>query len=626
MKNIRNQLIPILVLLALTNVSLAQAPNLGSAVNFVLFTSIGAVGNTGISQLTGDIGTNNGAITGFGNVNGVMHNSDGATATAAADVLSAYNQLNATIPGFFPAPLLGNGQTLNAGVYSISGNSTLNLALNLDAQGDSNAVFIFLIQGTFSENALAQVNLVNGALACRVFWKVEGLVSLAPGSTMRGTVIAHNAAIDLNSGVTLEGRALSTTGAINTNNVLAYTPIGCGSTFLTGPVAPVLGTVACYALFSAVGPVTNAGVSFVGGDIGSNTALTSGFNPLFVSGAIHPVPDGSTAAVAANLGNVATYLNALPYDIELLYPAQFGNSLVLTPHTYRMSAAAALTDTVFLNAQNNANATFVIQIMGALTTSTFAQVVLLNGAQPQNVYWIVNGAITINNFSNFVGTVISNNGAVDLNTGANINGRVLTTNGAFNTAAINTTMIGCSGAALPVTWLYFRGKPVMGNIELEWGTGYEGKNDFFTIERSNDAVLFSTLTIVNASEENGKAEHHYSFVDQQACNNCYYRLSQHDVDGKPSIYRTIMVNTTGAMQITSYIKDHYSYLQINDGLTGDALITIYDLSGRQLSSEKIMIGNGSSTYRLKTKLLAGMYILHLQSQGKIMYTAKVVSE
>ena len=119
-----------------------------------------------------------------------------------------------TIPNFFPAPLLGNGQTLTAGVYSISGAATLNSDLTLDALGNANAVFIFQVQGPLSTNADSKVKLINGAQACKVFWKVEGLVSMASGTTMRGTIIANNAAISMSTGDTLEGRALSTTGAI----------------------------------------------------------------------------------------------------------------------------------------------------------------------------------------------------------------------------------------------------------------------------------------------------------------------------------------------------------------------------------------------------------------------------
>src|SRR5438874_6421321 len=108
-------------LLSLPKLNFGQAHDLGSAANFVLFSTVGAVSNTGISQLTGNVGTNSGSSTGFGNVNGVMHDQDAASALCATDLLSAYTQLNAATPTSFPAVQLGNGQTLTAGVFSIAG-------------------------------------------------------------------------------------------------------------------------------------------------------------------------------------------------------------------------------------------------------------------------------------------------------------------------------------------------------------------------------------------------------------------------------------------------------------------------------------------------------------------------
>jgi len=431
-------LVTAVLLLIIPALNFAQAPTLGTVADFVLFSTNGAVSNTGISQLTGNVGTNNGSSTNFGNVNGVMHDQDGASAACAADLLIAYNQLNAAIPTFFPGNLLGNGVTLNAGVYSIPSAATLNLDLILDAQNNSSAVFIFKIDGAFSTNANSKVKLINGALACNVFWKVEGLVDMATGTSMKGTVIANNFAIILNIGDTLEGRALSTAGAVTVHGVMAYTPIGCGSPVLTGPIAPELGSSACYAIFSADGAVTNTGVSTITGDVGTNVGSATGFNPLLITGTLHPIPDGSTAACAADLLTAYNYVNTLPYDIELLYPVQFGNNLVLTPHTYRMKAAAMLTDTVYLNALGNPDAVFVIQIDGALTTSTYSKVNLINGAQSKNVYWKIEGAVSINNYSVFRGTIICNNGALGaLNTGVTLDGRALTTAGALTTTAIN---------------------------------------------------------------------------------------------------------------------------------------------------------------------------------------------
>jgi len=264
---------------------------------------------------------------------------------------------------------------------------------------------------------------------------------MASGTQMKGTVIANNAAIIIKTGSILEGRALSTAGAVSVDGVLAYTPIGCGSPVLSGPTAPNLLSTACYAVFSSNGAVSNTGVTHIKGDVGTNVGLTTGYNPLFVTGFVHPIPDASTAQCAADLLTVYNYLNVLPVDIELLYPAQFGQNLVLTPHTYLLDAATVFTDTVFLNALGNEDAVFVIKINGALTTSTYSKVILINGAQAKNVYWKIEGAVNINNYSVFNGTIVCNNGALGaINTGVVFVGRALTTNGALTTAAISMTI------------------------------------------------------------------------------------------------------------------------------------------------------------------------------------------
>ncbi len=441
------------VLFLFPGITYSQAPQLGSAASFVLFSSNGAVSNVGLSHITGNVGANIGAVTGFGNVNGVMHTSDAASALCAADLLIAYNQLNSRVPTAFLSPLLGNGQTLNAGVYSIAVAAALNGTLILDAQGNANAVFIFQIQAALSASVASHVVLINGAQACNVFWKVEGLVSIAAASTMEGTFIANNAALNMGAGVRLEGRVFSTTGAVTVNAVSAATPPGCGSPLLTGPVAPVLRSTACYALFSASGDVTNSGITSIRGDVGTNTGVTSGYDPLKVNGTIHLIPDGSTGTCATDLLTVYNYLNALPYDIQLLFPAQFGNSLSLTPHTYLLNTAAVLTDTLFLDAQDNASAVFVIKINGAFSTSLNATVVLLNGAQAGNVFWDVTGAVSINTSSHIAGTMV-NNGAINLNPDVVLNGRAFTTSGMVTTNAATVTMPpGCNATHSVYTWI-----------------------------------------------------------------------------------------------------------------------------------------------------------------------------
>lgn len=423
-------------LLSFPKISFGQAPSLGSASKYVLFTSGGAVGNTGITRITGNIGTQVGAITSFGNVDGVLNSANSAATLCATDLALAYTQLNATAATTNHAAVFGGGETLVAGVYSVAAAGSAATTLSLDAQGNGNAVFIFKIGGAFTTAAATKVYLINGAQACNVFWKVEGAISLAAGTVMKGTLIANNAAASMAAGCKLEGRMFSTLGAVAIDGSVAYLPLGCGSPVLNGPTAPTLGTTECYALFSSSGAVTNSALTTVTGDIGTNVGLTSGFTASNVIGTIHTSPDGSTGLCANDLMLVYNSLNALSPDIELLFPAQLGNKLVLTPHTYTLNAATALSDTLFLNAQNNANAVFVISINGALTTSADAKVILINGAQAKNVFWLVKGNASINTNSNFKGTIVCFNGNIDLSTGVYLDGRALTTAGALTTNSV----------------------------------------------------------------------------------------------------------------------------------------------------------------------------------------------
>ncbi len=439
----------------LPNQSFGQAPTLGVAAGFVLFTTIGPVTNSGIpylTHLTGNVGTNTGSSTGFGNVDGQMHDGGPTSIACAADVIALYGDLNGRTPTFSPpSPLLGGGETLSAGVYQypLLTAASLNLNLFLDGAGDPNALFIIKIDGAFSVNTGAKVVLLNGALACNVFWLVEGMIGMGAGATMRGTMLAHNGQILLGALDTLEGRALSINGEILTNSLMAYTPLGCGSPVLTGPAAPSLVSTASFGVFSSIGPVTSTPVTYVLGDVGSNTAGPTGFDPLNVTGDIY-TPGAVTATCAADLLNVYNYMNALPTDIELLYPALFGHDLVLTPHTYHMAAAPiSLTGSVYLNAQGNPNAVFVINMNGAFITSLLSKIILINGTQAKNVYWKIDGAVHIYDNSVFNGTIIAA-GAIDLDTGDTLNGRAMTINGAvaINGSYINVNPAPCVASSI----------------------------------------------------------------------------------------------------------------------------------------------------------------------------------
>lgn len=421
--------------------TIAQTPPpLGVAADFVLFTTTGAVTNEGISNVTGDVGTNAGAFTGFGNINGSAHIVDEVSSQAANDLNTAYSHINAQGPNSVVGVLLGSGQVLLPNIYLASGASTLTGTLTLDGGNDPNACFIIKIDGAFSTAASSKVILTNGAKACNVFWRVNGQMSMATNTIFKGSVISTGA-IPLGVGVHLEGRALSTTGAITASSLTANISLGCGEPILSGPTDPILGdSIDYFGIFTTSGAVSNTGTTDVHGNVGSDNGVVSGFDPAFVNDTIHSIPDAITAQAALDLDALYADLNSMNFDIELLSPTSFGNNLVLTPHVYLLNAATILTDTVFLDARCVSSAVFVIRVNGSLTTNENPQVVLLGGAEAKNIFWQVEGEVAISDTGNFKGTIVANNNSITLASGVILEGRAFSTAGSITTTDVNIAL------------------------------------------------------------------------------------------------------------------------------------------------------------------------------------------
>lgn len=202
------------------------------------------------------------------------------TAQGVIDLQAAYNQLVAVpTTNFSHIPAMGSGETLLPGVYLFPAAASIAAVLNLDAQGNSDAVFIFKIGGAFAIGAVSSIVLQNGALARNVFFVSEGAISVGATCIMKGTYISHAAALAFNAGSNLDGRFFTMTGAITFGPATAIVPLGA---------SPInLGVLTNFAIFTGAGAISNAGISTIIGNVGTNSGAITGLEISNVTGTVY---------------------------------------------------------------------------------------------------------------------------------------------------------------------------------------------------------------------------------------------------------------------------------------------------------------------------------------------------
>jgi hypothetical protein len=175
----------------------AATVNLGTAEGFAVLAGE-TITNTGPTTITGDVGLHPGAaVTGFETVtlNGAQHVGDAVALDAKSALVTAYDQAAGATPVTSVPTELG-GTTLTPGVYG---------------------VYIFQAASTLITASNSEVSLINGASACDVYWQVGSSATLATGTSFKGTIMALTS-IALQTGATLQGRALAQTGAVTLDN------------------------------------------------------------------------------------------------------------------------------------------------------------------------------------------------------------------------------------------------------------------------------------------------------------------------------------------------------------------------------------------------------------------------
>ncbi len=208
-----------------TGAAAVEAPlQLGAASPFAILAG-SEITSVPTSAITGNVGLSPAArsfITGLTapEVKGTIYaaSDGGAVAVmltqAKSDLTTAYNDAAGRGPGAVDEANADlGGLTLAPGLYNSSGTLAITGNLTLDAQGNSDAVFIFQIASSLTVAPGAQVILSGGANPANIYWQVGTSAALGTTSILQGTILAAQS-ITLATGATLDGRALAMNGGV----------------------------------------------------------------------------------------------------------------------------------------------------------------------------------------------------------------------------------------------------------------------------------------------------------------------------------------------------------------------------------------------------------------------------
>lgn len=489
----------------------------GSADNFTML-------NSGVVLIADHIQFNNETNIAVTNFNAFTLEGNITTdPTRAAVGVSFTNAANATfhIGGSIDIDVAldfsANGNTVN---YNNSVGVTQNIAtttyynLTLSNTGAKRAIGSFALRGNWRRSGAAIFNpngqtVTFSALAGTAAQSITAVGGESFNNLVINSAVATSPQITLNNPVTVGNTLNMASGVINLNGNTFTLGIGTGASVLNHVGGWMYG-----GSFRRGWP-TNQTPSPIAGHLYGLFPLgnTSSYRPVAVTAATDITTSGSVTF---------THVDAT-------------SSTDLSP-VYDDDPTAGV-----INIVRKHNAQFIGIVSGVSGGATFTISVTMTGLLPgiaSDIRLAVsNGATTVTNY----GTHVANTGTAS-NPVVGRSGLTL----ASLTNDFRVTTINTAATPLPIELVYFKGEAKKDVVQLNWETASELGNDFFTVERSTDGEVFTSIGQLNGKGTTNELST-YSMIDQSPIyGTAYYRLKQTGFDGIFSYSKIIDVTYEGS--------------------------------------------------------------------------------
>ncbi|RLD59051.1 MAG: hypothetical protein DRJ01_11810, partial [Bacteroidetes bacterium] len=154
----------------------------------------------------------------------------------------------------------------------------------------------------------------------------------------------------------------------------------------------------------------------------------------------------------------------------------------------------------------------------------------------------------------------------------------------------NTPQAARSPGFLPIELFSFKAERVSSQVVLRWETASEYNNDYFTIERSTNAIDFNPIEKVEGAGNSNNILNYEVTDINPFSGTSYYRLKQTDFDGKYSYSYIVSVNKGNdnlfEKPFNYYVNNQFLYIKLNENYFNMKLV-IADITGRKLFNKNI---------------------------------------
>lgn len=195
--------------------------------------------------------------------------------------------------------------------------------------------------------------------------------------------------------------------------------------------------------------VTNTGPTVLSGTAGNNLGLSPGTDTpgstdiTMVGGVIYTGTDAN--AVNAQNALTAAYTDAANRKPNTVLADPELGGLILVSGIYS-ATSLAITGTLTLDAENDPTSVFIFQSGSTLVTADNSNIVLANGADACNIFWVVASSATLGTSSTLYGHVLAQE-SITATTGATVYGSLLASTGAVT---LDTNTIVNNACTTPV--------------------------------------------------------------------------------------------------------------------------------------------------------------------------------